>query len=112
MADRGREIGDLGMAGQHTSREVEWALLPAGASTPLGGSSGELSRTYSGSSARVDYRRRLEMNTQDSHEDALFRQEMRYPEREGLVVSTVSGEPVQGRAGPLRLCNSWTCQDI
>jgi hypothetical protein len=41
----------------------------------------ELPRTYSGSSARVDYRRRLEMNTQDSDEDALFRQEMRYPER-------------------------------
>jgi hypothetical protein len=81
MADRGREIGDLGMAGQHASREVEGALLPAGASTLLGGSSGELPRTYSGSSAREDYRRRLEMNTQDSDEDALFRQEMRYPER-------------------------------
>jgi hypothetical protein len=31
------------------------ALQPAGASTPLGGSSGELPRTYSGSSGRVDY---------------------------------------------------------
>jgi hypothetical protein len=29
----------------------------------------------------VDYGRRLEMNTQDSDEDALFRQEMNYPER-------------------------------
>jgi hypothetical protein len=36
---------------------------------------------YSSSSARVDYRRRLELNTQDSDEDVLFRQEMRYPER-------------------------------
>jgi hypothetical protein len=29
----------------------------------------------------VDFRRRLELNTQDSDEDALFRQEMNYPER-------------------------------
>ncbi len=52
VADRGRGIGDLGMA--------------------------ELNI---GSSARVDYRRRLEKNTQDSDEDKLFRQEMNYPER-------------------------------
>jgi hypothetical protein len=58
------------------------ALQPdVGASTPLGGGPGELPRTYSGSSARVDYRRQLELNTQDSDEDVLFRQEMRYPER-------------------------------
>jgi hypothetical protein len=86
MADRGRGIGDLGMAGLNIGAPARIqrggrALLPAGASTPLGGSSGELPRTYSGSSARVDYRRQLEMNTQDSDEDALFRQEMRYPER-------------------------------
>jgi hypothetical protein len=86
MANRGRGIGDLGMDGLNIGlpaclqREGR-ALLPAGASKPLGGSSGELPRTYSGSSARVDYRRRLEMNTQDSDEDVLFRQEMRYPER-------------------------------
>ncbi len=30
----------------------------------------------------MDYRRRLELNTQDSNEDVLFRQEMNYPERE------------------------------
>jgi hypothetical protein len=29
----------------------------------------------------VDYQWRLEMNIQDSDEDALFRQEMNYPER-------------------------------
>jgi hypothetical protein len=86
MADRDRGIGDLGMAGLNIGAPARLqrggrALLPAGTSTPLGGSSGELSRTYSGSSARVDYRRRLEMNTQDSDEDALFRQEMNYPER-------------------------------
>jgi hypothetical protein len=37
-----------------------------------------LSITFSGFSGRVDYRR-IETNTQDSDEDALFRQEMRYP---------------------------------
>jgi hypothetical protein len=69
MADRGRGIGDLGMAGLNICAPARLqrggrALLPAGASTPLGGSSGELPRTYSGSSARVDYRRQFEMNTQ------------------------------------------------
>jgi hypothetical protein len=82
VADRGRGIGDLGMAGLNIGASARLprggrALLPAGASTPLGGGSGELPRTYSGSSARVDYRGRLEMNTQDSDEDALFRQELR-----------------------------------
>jgi hypothetical protein len=86
VADRGRGIGDLGMAGLNIGAPARLqrggrALLPAGASTPLGGGSGELPRTYSGSSARVDYQRRLELNTQDSDEDTLFRQEMNYPER-------------------------------
>jgi hypothetical protein len=86
VADRGRGIGDLGMAGLNIGPPARLqrggrALLPAGASTPLGGGSGELPRTYSGSSARMDYRRRLELNTQDSDEDVLFRQEMNYPER-------------------------------
>ncbi len=84
--DRSRGIGDLSMGGMniHAPAHLQRGrrmLQPAGASTPLGGSSGELPRTYSGSSARVDYRRRLELNTQDSDEDVLFRQEMRYPER-------------------------------
>ncbi len=56
-------------------------IQPDCTSTPLGRGSGELPCTYSGSSARVDYRRRLELNTQDSNEDVLFRQEMRYLER-------------------------------
>jgi hypothetical protein len=86
VADRGRGIGDLGMAGLNIGAPARHpgggrALLPAGASTQLGGGSGELPRTYSGSSARVDCRRQLELNTQDSDEDALFRQEMNYPER-------------------------------
>jgi hypothetical protein len=82
MADRSRGIGDLGMAGLNIGAPARLqrggrALQPAGASTPLGGSSGELPRTYFGSSARVDYRRRLEMNMQYSDEDVLFLQEMR-----------------------------------
>jgi hypothetical protein len=86
VADRGRGIGDLGMAGLNIGAPARLqrggrALLPTGASTPLGGGSGELPRTYSGSSARADYRRRLELNTQDRDEDVLFRQEMNYPER-------------------------------
>jgi hypothetical protein len=68
VADRSRGISDLGMAGQNIGTPALLqrggrSLLPAGASTPLGGGSGELPRTYSGSSARVDYRRRLELNT-------------------------------------------------
>jgi hypothetical protein len=86
VADRGRGLGDLGMAGLNIGAPARLqrggrALPPAGASTPLGGGSGELPRTHSGSSARADYRRRLELNTQDSNEDVLFRQEMNYPER-------------------------------
>jgi hypothetical protein len=60
-------------------------IQPAGASTLLGGGSGELPRTYFSSSARVDYRWWLELNTQDSDQDVLFRQEMRYPEGRRLL---------------------------
>jgi hypothetical protein len=85
-ADRGRGVDDPDMAGLNIGAPTRLqrggrAPPPAGASTPLGGDSGELPRTYSGSSARADYRRRLELNTQDSDEDVLFRREMNYPER-------------------------------
>ncbi len=103
VADRGRGISNLSMASLNIGAPAYLqrggrALQPAGASTPLGGSSGELPCTYSGSSARVDYQRRLEMNTQDSDEDVLFRQEMRYPER--------------GTVGFSGLCSNWMCQSI
>jgi hypothetical protein len=81
MVDSCRGIGDLNIGAPARLQRGGRALQPAGASTPLGGSSGELPCTYSGSSARVDYRRRLELKTQNSDEDVLFRQEMRYPER-------------------------------
>jgi hypothetical protein len=37
---------------------------------------------FSASSVRLDYQRQLEMNTQDSEEDMLFRREIRYTSRE------------------------------
>jgi hypothetical protein len=85
-AGRGRGVGDLDMAGLNVGAPTRLqrggrALQPAGASTPLGGDSGELLRMYSGSSARADYRRRLKLNTQDSDEDVPFRREMNYPDR-------------------------------
>jgi hypothetical protein len=85
-ADRGREVGDLDMAGLNIGapsrlRRGGRALPPTDASTPLGGDSGELPRTYSSSSARADYRRRLELNAQVSDEDIFFRREMNYLER-------------------------------
>jgi hypothetical protein len=85
--DRSRGIGDLGMAGLHIGAPARLqgggrVVQPGGTSTPLVRGPGEpLSSTYSGSSARVDYQRRLELSTQDSDKDVLFRQEMRYPER-------------------------------
>jgi hypothetical protein len=85
--DRSQGFGDLGMTGLHIGALAHLgragrAAQPVGASTPLVRDPGELLPcTYSGPSARVDYRRRLELNTQDSDEDVLFRQEMWYPER-------------------------------
>ena len=81
MTDRGRGVGDLGMAGLNIGAPARLqrggrALPPTNASTPLGRDPGELPRTYSGSSTRADYRQRLELNAQDSDEDILFRREM------------------------------------
>jgi hypothetical protein len=82
-SNRSREIGDLSMAGLHIGAHTRLqrggrAVQPGGSSTSLVRDSGELlSRTFSSSSTRVDYHRRLVMNTQDSDEDVLFRQEMR-----------------------------------
>ncbi len=79
-ADRGRGVDDLDMAGLNIGAPTRLqrgcrALPPAGVSTPLGGDSGELPRTYSGSLARADYWRRLKLNAQDSVEDVLFRRD-------------------------------------
>jgi hypothetical protein len=62
-----------------------------------------LSRTFSGFSARVDYQRRLKMNTQDGDKDVLFRQEIGR-EREGTWASPTSGELRERSAEPLRQC--------
>jgi hypothetical protein len=67
--------------GAEESVTSAWRVCTSAHSRAFREAEGELlSCTYSGSSARMDYRRRLELNTQDSDEDALFRQEMRYPE--------------------------------
>jgi hypothetical protein len=86
VADRGRGVGDLGMAGLNIGAPARLqrggrVLPPTDASTPLGRDPGELPRACSGSSARADYRQRLELNAQDSDEDVFFRREMNYPER-------------------------------
>jgi hypothetical protein len=114
---RSREIGDLDMAGLHIGAPSRLArggrvVRPGGSSMPLIGDTGELlSRTFSGSSVLVNYRRLLEMNTRDSDKDALFRQEMRYPERGAGSFSNIrqaDGEerrastPVQLPEGPRR----------
>jgi hypothetical protein len=62
-SDRSRGIGDLCMAGLHIGAPARHkrggrAAQPGGTITPLVRDPGELlSRTHSGSSARVDYRR-------------------------------------------------------
>jgi hypothetical protein len=97
QSERSREIGDPSMAGLHIEAEPTRllarggrAIQPGGSSTPLERNLGRsLSRTFSGSSTRVDYRQQLKMKTQDSDEDALFRQEMRYPEREAGGFSSI-----------------------
>jgi hypothetical protein len=86
QSERSQEIGDLRMAGLHIGGAPARLLArgrmvsqPGRSSTPLERNPGRLlSITFSGFSGRVDYRR-IETNTQDSDEDALFRQEMRYP---------------------------------
>ncbi len=95
VADRGRRVGDLGMAGLNIGAPARLQrggrVLPqTNASTPLGRDPGELSRTCTSSSAKAGYRQRLELNAQDSDEDVF------------------SGEPGQGRTGGLRLSTSRT----
>jgi hypothetical protein len=116
-SDRSPGLGDLSMASQHIIAPARLqkgrrAAQPGGTSTPMVRDPGELlSRTYSGSSARVDYRRRLELNTQDSDEDVLFLQEMRYPERGARGFSNL--RPVGG--GENRdscLCSCWRSRSI
>jgi len=64
QSERSQEIGDLGLAGLHIGAAP--ARLLARGRRVIQPPGGLLSRTFSGSSARVDYRQRLEMNTQDS----------------------------------------------
>jgi hypothetical protein len=87
--ERSLEIGALGMAGLRItgapaglSLRERRVIQPGGSSSPLKmGHLGLLSSTFPGSLCQVDYRRRLEMNTQDSDKDVLFRQDRTYPDR-------------------------------
>ncbi len=107
QSERNREIGDLSMAGLHIRGPASIArggraIQPGGSSKPLVRDPGELlSSTFLGSSAWVNYQRLLEMNTQDSNEDVLVRQEMRYPERGAGGFSNIRGaEGEERRASP------------
>jgi hypothetical protein len=90
QSERRWEIGNLGMAGLHIMQVPARLLARERRVIQLGGSStpleedptGLLSSTFSGSSGRVNYRRQLKMNTQDSDEDR------RYPEKEPYLLST------------------------
>jgi hypothetical protein len=105
-SDRSQEIGDLGKAGLHIAAPARFqrggrAAQPGGSSALLVRDSGELlTCTFSGSSARVDYQWRLEMNTQNSVEEVLFRQEMRYPERGAGGFSNTRRKGEESRAFP------------
>ncbi|MFN9898586.1 MAG: hypothetical protein ACK55Z_07295, partial [bacterium] len=70
MADRGRGVGDLGLAGLNIGVPARLqrggrVLPPTDASTPLGRDPGELPRTCTSSSVRTGYRQRHELNAQD-----------------------------------------------
>jgi hypothetical protein len=56
-------------------------IQPEGASTPLDEVRPTMLETLAASSVRPDYRRQLEMDTQDSEEDFFFRGSRRYPNR-------------------------------
>ena len=77
MADRGRGVGDLGLAGLNIGAPARLqrggrVLPPTDASTPLGRDPGELPRTCASSLAGAGYRQRLELDAQDSDEDVFF----------------------------------------
>jgi hypothetical protein len=103
---RSKDIIDLSIAGLRItgasaclSIRERRAIQLGGLSTPLKKDpTGLLSSTFSGSSGRVDYSRRLEMNTQDSDEDVLLRQDRSFPKR-GTGGSASSG---QADGGDLR----------
>ncbi len=62
-------------------QEHDRPIQPEGASTPLDEVRPTMLDNLAASSVRPDYRRQLEMDTQDSEEDFLFRGSRRYPRR-------------------------------
>ncbi len=65
-------------------------IPPEGASTPLEEVKPSMLENLAVSSVRPDYRRQLEMDTQDSEEDFLFRGSRRYPNRGAGAFSSAS----------------------
>ncbi len=62
-------------------QERDRPIQPEGASTPLDEVRPTMLEILAASSVRPDYRRQLEMDTQDSEEDFFFRGSRRYPGR-------------------------------
>jgi hypothetical protein len=62
-------------------QERERPVQPEGASTPLEEVRPTMLDSLAASSVHLDYRRQLEMDTQDSEEDFFFRGSRRYPSR-------------------------------
>jgi hypothetical protein len=95
LPGRNQENEEVNMAGQRESGtrprgltvriseqpESGRPIQPEGASTPLEEVRPSLLENLAVSSVRPDYRRQLEMDTQDSEEDFFFRGSRRYPSR-------------------------------
>ena len=92
---RNQENDDISAAGQRGGgtrprglavrisepQERERPVQPEGASTPLEEVRPTMLDSLAASSIQLDYRRQLEMDTQDSEEDFFFRGSRRYPSR-------------------------------
>ncbi len=95
LPGRNQENEEVNMAGQQESGtrprgltvriseqpEPGRPIQPEGASTPLEEVRPSMLENLAVSSVCPDYRRQLEMDTQDSEEDFFFRESMRYPSR-------------------------------
>jgi hypothetical protein len=103
---------DYTSAYPHASREAEGLPSLAAPADRWYKDPGELlSCTYSGSSARVDYRQWLKLNTQDSDEDLCSGRRWGI-RREEPEASPTSNEPAEGRTEILRLCSCWRSRSI
>jgi hypothetical protein len=79
-------------------QERERPVQPGGASTPLEEVRPTMLDSLAASSIQLDYRRQLEMDTQDSEEDFFFRGSRRYPSR-GAVGFSSTGRGAERPSG-------------